>query len=105
MDIRKGDTVQVIAGRSRGVTGKVHRVLPKENRLIVEGANMITRHLKARPGVRQTGRVQMEAPLDASNVMLVCSRCGRPTRIGFRTLDDGSKVRYCRHCAEDIRYE
>jgi large subunit ribosomal protein L24 len=103
MNIRKGDTVQVIAGRSRGITGKVHSAMPKQSRVIVEGVNMIKRHLKARPGVRQAGIVESEAPIHVSNVMLVCGRCGRPTRVGFRMLDDGTKVRYCKHCAEEIR--
>ncbi|MBI3978767.1 MAG: 50S ribosomal protein L24 [Chloroflexi bacterium] len=100
--IRKDDTVQVIAGKSKGKTGKVHRVIPKESRVIVEGANIVKRHVRPRPGIRQAGIVEMEAPIHLSNVMLVCSRCDRPTRVGFRYLEDGTKVRYCKRCQEVI---
>ena len=100
--IRKGDTVQVIAGKNKGMTGKVRSVQPREDHLLVEGVNMIKRHLKQRPNVRQAGIVEMEAPLHISNVMLVCNRCNRPTRAGVRFLEDGTKVRFCKHCLEVI---
>jgi len=101
--IRTGDMVQVIAGKNRGMTGKVRRVIPRESRVIVEGVNIVKRHVRARPGVRQAGIIEMEAPIHISNVMLVCSRCNRPTRVGFRILEDGTKVRVCKHCGEEIR--
>ena len=100
--IRKGDTVQVIAGKSKGKIGVVQRVMPKENRVIVEGANLIKKHVRARPGIQQAGIVEMEAPIHVSNVMLVCSHCNRPSRVGFRYLEDGTKVRYCKRCQEVI---
>jgi LSU ribosomal protein L24P len=102
MKIRKDDTVILIAGKDRGKKGKVRRVLPKENRVVVEGANMIKRHSRARRAARQAGIIELEAPIHASNVMLLCDKCGKPTRIGFRFLDDNKKVRICCSCGEVI---
>ena len=102
MKIRKGDTVRVIAGKDQTKQGRVERVLPRSNRVLVEGINVITRHVKAAPGLRQGGRITQEAPIHISNVMLVCSRCGQPVRVGFRRLDDGAKVRVCQLCKETI---
>ena len=102
MKIRKNDTVVVVAGKDRGKKGKVRRALPDEDRVIVEGLNMIKRHSRARRATRQAGIIELEAPIQVSNVMLVCDKCGKPTRIGFRFLDDGKKVRICNSCREVI---
>ena len=102
MKIRKGDTVKVIAGKDQSKEGRVERVLPRSNRVLVEGINVITRHVRAAPGLRQGGRISQEAPIHISNVMLVCSRCGQPVRVGYRKLDDGAKVRVCQLCKETI---
>lgn len=102
MSIRRNDTVVVIAGRSRGKRGKVHRVMPKENRLIVEGVNLVKRHTKPRGVARQAGIIEKEAPINVSNVMLVCPKCNRPVRTGAHFLDDGKKVRVCRGCGEIV---
>ncbi len=102
MKIRKGDTVRVIVGKDQTKQGRVERVLPKSNRVLVEGINVITRHVKAAPGLRQGGRITQEAPIHISNVMLVCNRCSQPVRVGFRRLDDGAKVRVCQLCKETI---
>jgi large subunit ribosomal protein L24 len=102
MRVRKDDTVVIIAGKDSGKKGKVRRVLPKEDRVIVEGLNMIKRHSRTRGRARQAGIIELEAPIHASNVMLLCSKCGKSTRVGFRFLDDGSKVRVCRSCGEMI---
>ena len=102
MSIRRNDNVMVIAGRSRGKRGKVHRVMPKENRLIVEGVNLVKRHTKPRGIARQAGIIEKEAPIHVSNVMLVCPKCSRPVRTGAHFLDDGKKVRVCRGCGEII---
>lgn len=102
MEIRKNDTVRVIAGKDRGKQGKVIQSLPREQRVVVEGVNLIKRHAKARPGIRQAGIVQREAPIHVSNVMLVCSKCGKTTRIRHTILDDGRKVRACLKCGETI---
>ena len=102
MNIRKSDNVLVIKGKDRGKTGKVLRALPKENRVIVEKVGMIKRHARARGPVRQGGIIEREAPVDVSKVMLLCSKCGHPARIGYRILEDGKKVRFCRACQEVI---
>jgi len=102
MKIRKDDSVIIIAGKDSGKKGKVRRVLPREDRLIVEGLNMVKRHSRARRAVRQAGIVEMEAPVHVSNVMLVCGKCGRPTRVGARFLTDGKRVRVCSSCREVI---
>jgi large subunit ribosomal protein L24 len=100
--IRKGDTVVIIAGKDSGKKGKVRRALPDEDRAIVEGLNMIKRHSRARRATRQAGIIELEAPIHVSNVMLICDKCGNPTRIGYRFLDDGKKVRICSSCREVI---
>lgn len=97
--IRKNDNVVVTTGKDRGKRGRVVRVVPDKNRLIVEGVNIIKRHTKANPQRNvKGGLVEREAPLHASNVQLVCPECGKPTRIGRRILGDGRKVRVCRKC-------
>ena len=102
MKIRKADTVLVIAGKDKGKTGKVRFAYPKKERIMVEGINFIKRHIRARGRVRQAGIIQLEAPVPVSNVMLLCSRCNRPTRVGFHFLEDGRKVRVCNRCSEVI---
>jgi large subunit ribosomal protein L24 len=102
MNIRKNDTVLVIAGKDRGKKGKVRKALPESHKLIVEGVNMIKRHSKARGVARQAGIIELEAPLDISNVMLICNKCNKPARVGFRFLEDGKKARICRSCHEVI---
>ena len=102
MKIRKDDTVVITAGKDSGKRGKVRRVWPDEERVIVEGANMIKRHSRARRAARQAGIIELEAPIHVSNVMLVCSKCGKPTRVGFQFLADGKRVRVCKSCQEVI---
>ena len=102
MKIRKNDTVLVVTGKDKGKTGKVRFAYPGEGRLLVEGVNMIKRHTRARGQVRQAGIIEREAPIPVSNVMLMCSRCNHPTRVGVRELADGKRVRICRACKEVI---
>ncbi len=102
MKIRKNDTVLVITGKDRGKTGKVRFAYPKDERLLVEGINMIKRHMRAVRGARQAGIIEREAPIRVSNVMLLCNKCNHPTRVGFRFLEDRRKVRFCRACGEVI---
>ena len=102
MRIRKDDTVVIITGKDRGKRGKVRRAFPDEDRVVVEGLNMIKRHSRARRATRQAGIIELEAPIHVSDVMLVCNKCGNPTRINFRFLDDGKKVRICNSCREVI---
>jgi large subunit ribosomal protein L24 len=97
--IRKNDSVVVITGKDRGKRGRVLKVVPDNNRLIVEGVNVIKRHTKPNPqrGIKG-GVVEREAALHASNVQIVCPECGKPTRVGKKVLGDGRKVRVCRKC-------
>jgi large subunit ribosomal protein L24 len=102
LSVKKGDTVVVLAGKNKGDKGKVLRVEPKKERLIVEGVNLVKRHTRATPKVPQGGIITKEAPIHASNVMVVCSKCGKPTRVGKKVLADGKKVRICKRCQEVI---
>jgi len=97
--VRKNDTVAVTTGKDSGKRGRVLRVLPAKNRVIVEGVNIIKRHTKPNPQRNiKGGLVEREAGLHASNVQVVCPECGKPTRMGSRVLGDGRKVRICRKC-------
>jgi large subunit ribosomal protein L24 len=98
--VRKNDTVMIIAGRDRGKTGKVLRVLPARGRVIVERLNMVKRHTKPRGAASPGGIVEREAPMDVSNVMVMCDRCDAPVRAGMKLAADGSKSRICRRCGE-----
>ncbi len=124
--IKKGDTVEVIAGKDaaearrdgRTVRGTVNRVVPghkidrmrrkvgrdpEKDRVVVQGVNIIIKHQRRTGDVRtQFGRIELEAPIHISNVMLVCPSCKKATRVGFRTLEDGTKSRYCKSCDELI---
>jgi large subunit ribosomal protein L24 len=100
--VRRGDTVEVTHGRYRGRRGKVLRVLPREGRIIVEGVMVAKRHTKPTEQMPSGGIVEKEAAFAAGKAMLVCPRCGRAVRVGHRVLDNGSKVRVCRHCEEII---
>lgn len=100
LKIRKGDTVLIISGKNRGKSGKVLRTIPLERKLIVQGLNLVKRHQRARPGGRQGGIVEKEAPLHAAKVMLLIN--GQPTRVGFRLLADGKKVRVALRTGEQI---
>lgn len=100
--IKNGDTVQVKAGKDRGKRGKVIRVLPREGKIVIEGVNVITRHRKARPGTPQAGIIKQESPIAASKVMVFHERHEEAVRTGFRFLEDGTKVRYCKSCKETL---
>lgn len=102
MKIKKNDTVLVISGKDRGKKGKVRFAYPDKDRLIIEGVNLIKKHMKAIKDVRQAGIIEREAPIKSSNVMLLCNKCNHPTRVGARILQDGSKVRICQVCHEVI---
>lgn len=100
--IRKNDMVMVITGRDRGKTGKVLRVIPGRGRLLVERLNMVKRHTKPRGAASPGGIVEREAPLDISNVMVMCDRCNAPVRIGIKFNADRSKSRVCRRCGDVV---
>ena len=99
--VRRDDNVIVIKGKDRGKAGSVRLVIPRQQRLIVSGVNMVKRHMRPRfqkPG----GIIEREAPLPWANVKLLCPSCSKPTRPGLRYLDDGRKVRYCKKCDANI---
>ena len=101
LKIKRGDTVQVISGKEKGRRGEVREVIPKKNRVVIEGINERTRH--ARPSQQnQQGLYHFEAPIDASNVMLVDPNDGEPTRVGYRFTDSGEKVRVGKKSGKDI---
>ena len=102
MKIKKEDTVLVIVGKDKGKKGKVRQIMPKDNVLIIEGVNIIKRHMKPRGQARQAGIIEREAPLQISNVMLVCPKCNKPVRIQSKILEDGKRVRVCGKCDEVI---
>jgi len=98
VQIKKDDTVQVIAGEDKGKTGRVLTVLGEKNKLIVEGINRVYKHLKPNRANPQGGRLSKEMPIDVSNVLLYCATCRRGVRVGRRYTDDGRKERYCKKC-------
>ncbi len=98
MHVKKGDTVIVISGKDKGKTGKVLSVLPKENKVVVEGINMVTRHVKPQGPNQPGGRITREAPLYASKVMYYCDKDKKGVRIGRKVLENGKKVRVCKKC-------
>jgi large subunit ribosomal protein L24 len=102
VQIRKNDSVMVISGKERGKTGKVLRVNPKEDAVIIERVNVVKRHTKARGPQQSGGIVEKEASIPASNIMIMCDKCNAPVRMGRRVLADGNKVRVCRRCGEAL---
>jgi large subunit ribosomal protein L24 len=102
VQIRKHDSVMVIAGRERGKTGKVLRVVPEKGALIIERVNLVKRHSKPRGPQQPGGIVEKEAAIHASNIMIMCDKCNAPVRIGHKQLGDGKKIRICRRCGEAL---
>jgi large subunit ribosomal protein L24 len=102
MKIRKNDNVLVIAGKDKGKKGKVRYAYPKTGRILVEGINFVKRHTRATGQVRQAGIIEREEPIDVSDVLLMCSKCNRAVRVGFKKLEAGKKVRVCSSCHEVI---
>lgn len=104
MHVKKGDEVLVIAGKNKDQRGKIRQSIPSEDRVIIEGVNMIKRHMKARGPGRPGGIIEREAPVHVSNVMLICPNCGRASRTGKRFLEEQDhkgrprKVRFCKAC-------
>ena len=98
--IHKDDTVQVLAGKDKGARGTVVRILPKKDAVIVSGVNIVKKAMKKRSQQDQGGISEIEAPLNISNVALVCKKCG-PTKIGYK-LDGDKKIRVCRKCGEKL---
>ena len=101
LKIKKNDKVVVLSGKDRGKTGKVLGTVPSEAKVVVEGINMVTCHIKPRKQGEEGGIIQRETPIYTSKVMLVCPKCGKPTRVGH-TVIDGEKVRACKKCGAAI---
>ena len=102
MVVKSKDTVVVISGKDKGKRGQVTSVRPKDGKITVEGVAMVTKHQKARAQGQPGGIIHREAYIDASNVMLVCKKCGKATRVASKVLDDGKKVRVCKKCGAQI---
>lgn len=100
--LKKGDTVQVMSGEHKGATGKIIRVFPKKNTALVGEVNIVKRHTKPNPKNQQGGIVEKEAPIHLSNLLLLCPKTGKPTRMGTRVLENGKRVRYSKKAKELI---
>jgi len=100
--IKKNDIVYVLAGRDRGKTGKVFRVIERDERALVEGINYVKKNARKTRQDQQGGIVQKESPIHLSNLAPVCKTCNKPARVGISTLTDGTKSRFCRRCKEVI---
>jgi large subunit ribosomal protein L24 len=100
--IKRGDKVVILAGKDKGKTGKVLKVFPKEMRAIVEGVNLVKKHIRRRGENEPGGIKEIPAPLHISNLVLFCSNCNRGVRFGIRILEDKSKIRVCKRCQQPI---
>ena len=98
--IKRDDLVEVRKGRERGKRGKVRQVLPDRDRAVIADVNIMKKHVKPGTQARQAGIIDIEVPIPLANLKLVCDKCGKPTRVGFRFLDDGTKARFCKICGE-----
>jgi large subunit ribosomal protein L24 len=98
--IKKNDTVKVLAGKEKGKTGKILKIMAKKDRAVVEKVNFIKRHQRAGAHSRQGGIVEKEGSLHIANLMVVCGKCGDAARLGRKILEDGKRVRYCKKCGE-----
>lgn len=102
LSVRKGDQVVVITGKDAGKRGKIIEVIPGRDKVIVEGVNVVKRHSRPTRKLPQGGIQEKEAPISRSNVMLICTRCHKPTKVAQRVLEDGDKVRLCKKCGEAL---
>ncbi|MBU1167609.1 50S ribosomal protein L24 [Patescibacteria group bacterium] len=102
MRIRKSDNVVVICGKDKGKKGKVNEVFHEKNRVVVEGAGKMIRHVKPKKEGEKGQRIEFFAPIHASNVALVCGKCNKATRIGMKKIKDGNKQRFCKKCQENL---
>ncbi len=101
MKVKKGDNILITAGKDKGRTGKILRVLVKEEAVLVEGINLKKKHSKPRKEGEKGQIVQIPAPLDVSNIKVICSKCGKATRVGYK-VDKEKKVRVCKKCGQEI---
>ncbi len=103
LNVKTGDKVKVISGHHKGESGKIVGVSAKEGKVIVEGVNMVTKHVKPKQAGQLGGRVQAEGAMYASKVMLVCPKCDKTTRVAHK-IEDGKKIRVCKHCGAELKY-
>jgi len=102
LKLKKGDRVRVIAGKDKGKEGVISRSIPETGKVIVDGVNVARRHQKPTRAMQQGGIIDKDMPIQVSNLAMLCSSCGKPTKVGFRFEPDGTKVRKCRKCGSDI---
>jgi len=102
LHVKKNDMVKIVAGKERGKTGKVLRIFPDKGRVVVENLNVVKRHTRPSQLNPEGGIIEKEAPISISNVMLICGSCNEATRTGVRTLEDGSKSRFCKKCNASV---
>ena len=104
MKVKKGDNVIILSGKDKGKNGKILQSIPKLDRVVVEGVNVRKRHMRPRKQGEKGQIIERESPIHFSNVMLMCGKCNKPTRVGFKILEDGAKVRVCKNkeCGEII---
>lgn len=102
MKIKKNDNIIVITGKDKGKKGKIRQVFPGSSGVVIEGVNIIKRHMKPRGQARQAGIIESEAPIHVSKVMIVCPKCSKPVRLKTQILEDGKHVRACSKCNEVI---
>lgn len=100
--IKKNDNVKILTGKDKGKTGKVLAVFPEKERALVQGLNLVKKHMRRTKEDQQGGVIQKESSISVSNLMVVCQKCSSPTRIGFSKLSDGTKIRICKKCKELI---
>lgn len=100
--VKTGDTVMVISGKEKGKKGKIVAVSPKEGKVLIEGVNMVSKHVKPRQAGQEGGIVKAEGAMYACKVQLVCPHCGKATRVGHKVAEDGSKSRVCKRCGETL---
>jgi len=100
LHVKKDDMVMIVAGKDKGKSGKVLRVLPEKERVLVENLNLIKRHTRPSQANSEGGIIEREAPIAISNVQLLCQGCNKPARTGIKVLENGNKVRFCKKCNE-----
>jgi len=102
LHVKKDDLVMVVAGKDKGKSGKVLRVLPEKSRVLVENLNVVKRHTRPSQANNEGGIIEKEAPIAISNLMIMCEKCDGPVRMGKRLLEDGRRVRTCRQCGDQL---
>ena len=102
MNIKKNDKVLILTGKDRGKKGKVLQVLPQRKKVVVEGLNLILKHVRPKKQNEKGQRIQFPSPMDLSNIILICPKCSKRTRVGYKRLENKKKVRVCRKCREVI---